>query len=393
MYSKLVELYRAHRADSSGTKEAIDNTARELQEFLRDGTAKASDISLREAFQIFVVDKVNEQRGLDFNMNISDFAEIRQDIASSHFPTITGKLINSRLIEGYEQNTNLADMLSLFSQTESRNREETIAGFTPGDRAKHVEETMPYPEAQFGEKYVTIRNHKFGKTTSLTVEAVTFDQTSQILDNARDVGFWLGDVMEEFMAYRLMDTAWTEIDEATSQAYVVNGTRRAMFASDHSAWYGQTCDNLIQSGTGGAPSLSQAEAMYNLFPNMKDEKGNPVRVRPSVVYAHDLMRTKLERFYLLQVNDGDDASTGISGDVNNHRGKFRVVTSPFFPETASWFKGDPARQFRIQWVWRPKTVADPQGEPRRDILASFYSSAFLGIGATHHIYVARNHGS
>ena len=46
----------------------------------------------------------------------------------------------------------------------------------------------------------------------------------------------------------MFNTAWSEINESTSQTFVIDGTRRALYANDHSAWDAQTNDNLAAAG-------------------------------------------------------------------------------------------------------------------------------------------------
>lgn len=385
------ELLRAHRNNVSDLKEAQKNAAQDLGNFIDSGKVKPSEISIRELWDTFVGTTL-EDKGRDFDYRFSDFAEIQEEMVSSQFPYATGKLINPSVIEAYE--VDLAEMRQLFTETDSTKREEDIVGFKDGDRPRHVEEAQPYPEAGFSEKRAKIRNHKFGQGLGLTVEMVKFDQTGELLNRARDAGTAIADLLEEFMAYRLSDTAWSEIGESTSQAFVYGGNRYALYANDHSSVDTQTNDNLIQSGTGGTPTVSQTRSTINLLFGQKTEKGRPARVRPRYVFGHTQLREQLIQFFTLQDYDLDQATTaGASGNRNAYKGAMQVITSQFFPSTAYWYVGDPSRQFRIQWVWRPQVTVLNQGDPKRDILSNFYVSVFVGIGATDYRYVAANAGA
>ena len=97
----------------------------------------------------------------------------------------------------------------------------------------------------------------------------------------------------------------------------------------------------------------------------------------------------IRRFYQTQAFDIDSGER----NQNTFRGSYKLFFSPFFPSQSNWFKGDPKRQFRIQWVWRPKTSTNRLGDPRRDIAITFKSSMYLGIGATDYKRMVRNDGA
>ena len=390
MPANLKELFRAHQNNQGDLKEAQKNTAKDLGTFIDQGKVDPKELSIREMFDVFVGESLRE-KGRDFDPRYSDFHEIQEEMVSSQFPFATGKLISPQVIEAYEIDT--ADLRSLFTESDSNRREEDIVGFSDVDRPRHVEEGQPYPEASMSEKRVKIRNHKFGQGIGLTVEMVRFDQTGELLSRARDSGQMIADLLEEFMAYRLSDTAFPEIGESTSQAFVYGGTRYALYSDDHTSVDGQINDNNISSGA--APNITQTRSMYNLLYNMKTVKGRPARIRPRVVFGHSQLRDQMVQFYELQDFDLDNTATasGQSGNRNQYKGALRVVTSQFFPSTTNWFIGDPARQFRMQFNWRPQVTVQNQGDPRRDIMSNFFVSTMVGIGATDYRYVVKNAGA
>lgn len=385
--SRLKEHYRKVLGENSDPRAAARQTAEEFVRLIEDGTVAPETVSIREMLDVFALAPIR-QRDPDFNPHYSNIDEVREEIMSSHFPYATGKLIHPVMIAGYEPAT--GNVLSLFTEVPSRRMEEDIVGFGAGDRATHVEEGEPYKSNAFVEKRVKIRNHKFGKAIDLTVEAVLFDQTDEVLNVARTRGTNLGETLEEFACYRLMDTAWTVIDESTSQALVVDGTRRAMYDDTKAAWdNGQTNDNLIGSGSGGVPANAQMKLVMQLFAQMKNDKGDPIRVVPRVVFANTMMAHDVDQYFRANAYDVSSAER----DVNMYQGRFQTFFSPLFPETASWFIGDPKKQFRVQWVWKPKITTDSKGDPKRDVLVEYIASMYLGIGATDYRYVVRNYGS
>jgi hypothetical protein len=382
--SAVRELFRSHQNNVAELKEAQKATSEDLVRFVKEGEIKPEQVSIGEVFDVLVGESL-DAKGVNFDRRFSDFDEIREEMVSSMFPYTTGKLINPAVIEQYEVDT--SNIRQLVREVESNRREEDIVGFTDAHKPRHVEEGEPYPEAQMGEKRAHIRNHKFGQGLGLTVEMVRFDQTGELMNTARDSGTGIADILEEFIAYRLADTAWTEIQESTSQAFVYGGTRYAMYADDHSSVDAQTNDNLVGSGN-GAPSISQVQTMGQLLTAMKTEKGRPARVRPRIVFGHAQMADQFEQFFNRQEYDKDSAEK----NKNIYQGRYQIVTSQFFPSTSNWFLGDPARQFRLQWVWEPKVTVLSQGDPKRDILVNYYVSMFCGVGATDYRWVAKNNG-
>ena len=384
MARPLIALHEAAQSEASSAKEAQKKTVSLVEQMLRQDEISPEDVSIQDCWDVFVKPAIVES-GKEFDDRYGDYADVQEEVVSSMFPYVTNKLIHPLMIREYE--TDISDMLSLFTEVDSDHREEDIAGTTAGDSALYTEEGMPYPDSELGEKRVSIKNFKFGHGIALTVEMVRFNQTGELQRRARNVGSNLANVIEEFMAYRIADTAWSGINEATSQALVINGTRRAMYADDHSSWDTYANDNAVLSGN-GAPSLSQTKTMVNLLKGMKDEKGKPVRVRPRAVFGHAQLEETMNQFFNIQQFDLASANR----DQNIYRGKYNVVTSQFAPDTGDWFLGDFARQFRVQWVWRPKTAVDRSGDPKRDILVAYYSSAFLGVGAEDYRFVAKNDG-
>ena len=387
MARPLVELYQSQLSEAQGNvDQALKKTAVMTGKLIEKGVAKPEDVNIRDCFEVFVTPLI-EAAGKDFNPMYDNYDEIREEVVSSQFPYATNKLINPTMIGQYD--LDVAPIMPLVTETVSNHPDENIAGTTAGDSPRYTEEAMPYPESGLGEKRVTIQNFKFGHALSLTTEMVRFDQTGELLKRARNVGSRTADVVEEFIVTRISDTAYAEINESTSQAFVQDGTRRALYSSDHSAWDHQTNDNLIQSGTGGVPTIGQVKSMVNLLKGQKDIKGNPVRVRPTTVFGHAQLEEDFDQFFTAQEFDLNSAEK----NKNRYRGRYNIITSQFAPSTTEWFMGDFSRQFRLQWVWKPKVTVDRTGDPRRDILVSYYSNFFMGVGAEDHRFVARNAGA
>lgn len=378
--SAIKELYAKHR-NSADIRKAQEATAKDIVEFVRDGEVEVEDISIKEMFDVLVMPQV-EERGKSFDLNFSEFGSIQEELTSSAFPYATGELISPTVIDAYEVDT--AEIRQLVTEVKSNKRTEEIVGTSDAHRPRNVEEGQPYPEAQMSEKRVSIHNHKFGQTIDMTREMILFDQTGELLNRARNGGTYIGDLVEEFICYRLADVGWSELGEAAgdSTALIYNGAGVAVFSNDHSAIDGQINDNL---SAGAAPSAAEARVMANLSTGMKTEKGRPARIRPQFVFGHAQKAEELLQIFSLQEFEIDSANR----NQNAFKNRFKVVTSQFFPDVDNWFMGDPAKQTRLQKVWDPE-VSAIAGDPKRDIAATYKVSTMIGVGLTDYKYVIKN---
>jgi len=366
----------AHKNTYSDLRIAQAATVTEMVKWLKTGKMEPEELSVKAIWEALVAES-----NPHLDPRFSDFQEIREAITSSQFPKLTGALIHGTLMRQYE--FNVGDLMSLVSERESTNREETYAGTTPGERGSHVEEGAPFSTIQIGEKFFQIANKKFGKGVELTREMLIFDKTGDVLKRARDNGTFLGFSLASFICYRLTDTVYPEVDHAgTSQAYIINGTRRAMYADTHAAWDTYANDNVYAASL---PSISVVRGMRKLSKGMKDENGDRIVATTPVVFGTDLIEDELRTFFEAQDFDVNSANK----DKNIYKGKSRVVTSAFFPSDTRWYMGDPQRQCILQWVWPPSTeVGD--GDPQRQIVAAWWSSYMCGLGNEDYRFVVEN---
>jgi hypothetical protein len=387
--SPLYDMFESRMNTHGGNiNEAQEDTLRLMSKGVDQGDISFENVTLDDLFNVFVAPKLIE-RGIPFDPRHTDFAELTEEITSTQFLFATNKLINPMMIEAYEMAQ--GDILQLVREVESNHREETYVGTTDGDEADYVPEAMPYPEVGMQEKRVRIENFKFGKGISITAEMMRFDQTGSLVDRAQDAGTSIADILEEFIVFRITDLAFPKLNEASSTAFVYNGTARAIYADDHTTTDGRLNDNLASSAQ---PSVSVVRGMVNLLKNMVSEKGRPVRVRPTIVFGDDQMEIVLRQFFQLQPVDFDNtaSASGESGNRNPFQNAFRIITSPFCSTATQYYIGDFARQFILQWVWRPRTNIDRKGDPRRDIVGQFFASFYAGCGARDYRFVVKNAG-
>ncbi len=111
---------------------------------------------------------------------------VQEAVMAAAFPKITGALIASKVLEGYNEPKLVGD--NLVTVLPSKRRNETLVGFTEPGGLKEVKEHMPYEETELGELYVTSNAKKYGRLIGLTAEAIMEDQTGQLLIRAKRLG-------------------------------------------------------------------------------------------------------------------------------------------------------------------------------------------------------------
>ena len=147
------------------------------------------------------------------------------------FPSASERLLATVAIEGYANQTGVADMLVPTSY-EPKTLTERIVGFTMPEGPKIVLPGEPYPTIGFGEKYVTfeqaIHNKKEGFEIQVTEEAIRLDQTNMILDRAMGAGMTLQTERERRTVRAVLGIG---LDTGTVQdnVYFPSGTDTALY--------------------------------------------------------------------------------------------------------------------------------------------------------------------
>lgn len=149
---------------------------------------KPENFSIRELWEA-LVGSVYETLDFAAGNGRSGYHEtaIREaPLDSTAFPTITGTLINAKVIEGYDIPAAIGE--SLTTMIPSNKRDETFAGFDEPENVEEVKEGGEYQESTLMERYVTGSSTKMGRIISLTEEMIMFDRTGQILTRAQRLG-------------------------------------------------------------------------------------------------------------------------------------------------------------------------------------------------------------
>jgi hypothetical protein len=310
-------------------------------------------------------------------MRPEDFSirEIYEAVTSDMFPQITGELINAKVIDGYSTAATIGDQL--VTTVPSKLEVETIVGFTDVDTPEIVPEAAPYNAGTIGEKYVTIRNIKYGKLMAVTEEAIMFDRTGQLLTRAQRIGEKAAYYKEQLIVEKAIDV--------NSDAYAVSGTPGVVFRAAASG------NHKINSRTATPFGEAGLEEAYKLMHNMTDDNGDYVVINPSgltCLIPQDLYVEALQMVQSTLVPENTDNA------VNIYKGAFKVLTSPFITRnsTSTWYLGDWKQDLLWTEVWPLETQTMKPGsedEFKKDIKAQFKIRFFGGCGYIDHKHVYR----
>jgi len=300
--------------------------------------------------------------------------EIWEAVSSDIFPTITGQLINKKVIDAYNLYPTIGDQL--VTTVPSNMEVERIVGLTDVDGVERVLEGAAYNDTELGEKYVTIVNQKFGRTISITEEAIMFDRTNQLLQRAQMIGEKAAYEKEKMIVQKAIDV--------NSDAYSVSGVPGVLYRSTASGLHKV---NLSTSSPFGEAGL---EAVYKLMHTMTDDNGDYTGINTAnliLLVPQDLM------VEAMQMQKSTLVPEGTENAVNTFQGAFRaVLTSQWITanNSTTWYLGDFKRNLWWTEVWPIQTMTLAQGsydEFKRDIKAQYKVRFFGGCGAIDHKHV------
>lgn len=310
--------------------------AERLGEAIKEGKQDASKFSIREQF--------NHCFGRDANRLIersgaSQFF-VQEDagaVASTAFSVITGNVLHSEVIKGYEyEYSNNADQLC--RTVTSKRRQENIAGFTALEGLHEIAENMPYHDSGLTDKYVTVTHKKYGRKLSITMEAIQFDETGQLLNVARGFGM-------NAAATRARQIFEGVIDK-NSTVYQPSGTAEALYNT--SARTGQDYANA----TTGVGTINAAN-LETVLTKLRMMKTDPVSGSTDANY---IMIPPQRMTMMVHPGAEYDARTLVessnlpgtaNNDTNVFRGMYSVVVNPYVANTTDWYIGD----FQTQFIW------------------------------------------
>ncbi len=373
------DVYESRVKDAGGDREeGGKRLAKDLKKWVKEKKLVPSRIDLQQMLEAMVYPGLPEGRMTP----ITTTEDIAEAATASGFPYATSQAIDSTAIAAYELNKGDVDQLVHLGT--SKRKQEEIVGVTAMDEPEEIQELNPYPETIPGEKRWQVKNRKVGNIVSLSKELVLMDQTNEIIVRAAKLGNKLGSLRHKWIIQAVADIgSWTGVSADNNHKY--NGGAVAIYANDHSSTIdGQTNDNIDGTNPFGSTGLSTLKAFLNA---MVDEKGELIEIEKKIL----LVPPELEDAALKAVRSSttyDDANSSF----NVTQGRYKIVTSGYLTSAVQYYLGDPAAQYRWNWVWRP--MVEKQGRTSEkafsnDIVARWKVSMYGGIGALDYRFMAR----
>lgn len=354
-----------------------ETTVKHLQEALQTGDLKPADFSIRELAEATL--SAERVRRMDPRSGGVCLLEAGDGVDATAFSNITGQIIQSQILEAYNQE---AFVLSkLVSTIPTRLDGERIPGVGRlSDNVSEVRPGMPYPSLGFSEDYIdTPQTTKRGFIVPVTKEAVFFDRTHLILQRAAEVGEVLGLNKEK----RLLD--------------LLVGT------TNNYSWKGTTYNTYSATGTGTAPDgnwinqmtaelidWTDVDAAEQLLADILDPNtGEPVMLQATTMLVMPAYRHAAHRIFnateITYAADGSSTTTTAANPLGNYTvvesrlAYRRVIASGQTAANAKkwWFFGDFRKAFAYMENW-PITVAQsPAGSEadfNQDIVVRYKAS-------------------
>lgn len=288
-------------------------------------------------------------------------------VSTQHFSNIFGQIVYSRVIEFFDQeqfvfSKEVTTVPSKFPYGERVPRVGPI-----GDAALIVGEGQEYPLAGLSEDYIDAPpGEKRGTIVPVTKEAVYFDNTNQVLQQAGDIATWLGYNKE----LRVIDAI---VDEnVTRHRYRWRGTTYATYQGT-TPWINLQASNALADWT-------DVETAWLLLAAIVDPLTNtPVLVLPdSIIVTPQLLHTAKRIVSATEVIYGPQGSTSASATTTASPqpiDNYKILSSRILPTRmatdSSWFLGNVRKAVWYMEQW-PITVtqapSNSHDEFHRDVV-------------------------
>jgi hypothetical protein len=310
-------------------------------------------------------------------------SEAADPVASKAFLNISGNLVYQGVVEAYNSPTLIGSQLvTEETSTEDNTREIGIAPID--DRDTIVPEFEEYRDVKFGEDYIDIpKSDKRGMKIAITKEAVFFDRTGLVIEQARSIGERLAVTKEIQILQVVMGVNNTFSRKGVSvNTYLTSGNR-----------INEKSGLPITDWT----SFSKAEMMFDA---MRDDRKNP---EPIMVMPNAILVPKAKVWDTKRILNATEVRTTTGTTQTNGANPIgngmTVLTSPWITSilqnsatatgvdkglglTATqaenyWFMGDFKKAFRYRTLFPLQVVAagpNNDADFERDVVAQFRAS-------------------
>lgn len=341
--------------------EGAGPTMKKLRYALKKKKLNASDFSLRGLAEAFITDRHGRPVGREWVDQLNPGKSgllLRESVSAvntTHFLNITGQIVYSKVMEGYQQEEFIGDRLVETISTKLNGEKiPGVTGYT--DTTESIEEMMPYPQTGFGEDWVeTPATKKYGQIVAVTKEAVFFDKTGLVLTRASQ----LGEVIARAKEKRILDVVL-----GVTNNYKWRGTSYNTYLTSGS-WINAQSGVTITDWN----SIDTAE---QLFTNMTEPNtGEPIVVNANTILhmpAKKHLFRQIVRATSLELRTQTSAQgTWGPNTVDNYNlisskfAKARLVASGVNSANANlyWYMGDFKRAFVYMQNWGLQVAQAP----------------------------------
>lgn len=262
------------------------------------------------------------------------------------FTAVVGGLIEVKILESFQNPALIADQL-MPAEATRLNGQKVIGVQAIGDRGRQRKPGEPHVRAQFGERWIeTPETRENALAIDVLKEAVFFDLTGQILQQAATVGYEL--------AYRKeLEVIDTIIGVTNSFKY--NGTAYNTYVTSKTLGYLNSIAN---------PLLDWTSIQTDVMQFMRQEdphtgkrlllNPNTLLVNPAKLATANLIlgATITDRRTAPGSTQATTATLNISSTPGNpYSGQFKVVSSPLFEQRALASDGLNLSQDQADGLW------------------------------------------
>lgn len=350
MSRELINLVEAYENKHGDKRVAYQEIGKKIRSLLESGKLDVNRISFKG---------LAEQLSKD----------VEEGLTRSAFPVISSEIISSVIIKAYMDFPKQGD--ALVNTVPSRLKESKVPGWQAIGRIREVRERESYGDVNPpDEKYVRIANKKYGGLMDLTKEDLFFDQTGQLLDEARKLGNEGARFREELIMQCAVDALTKSLDLGE------------LYAAGNS--------NLLTATPLG--TVGWENVHVSLMEKKDDSVPTPKPIwvmgtRPQMLVPPNLWPTASK---LLKNDKGDLGTANL--DVNLAQNMFDIIVNPYLAAASTtWWYGDFKSQFRWEEVWPLETFTrvgqDTEEGFRHDVIQQFKVSLFGGCGAVDTRYV------
>lgn len=337
---------------------------------------RPSDFSFADLFDAIVPDGYELRKTFD-PANRDSFSSVGLESAvgavqNSDFASLTGQIIYSQTLEGFTLPEFIGDRLFRVVPSAFEREKVPRLGVTMGNDDLEVQENHAFGYAGMSSFFVeTPDTIKRGLILALTKEALFFDRTGRLLEEAREIGRTIGLNRE----LRMLDVAFGLVD-----VYKPNG-------NSAEATYQASGSRINVKASNALVDWTDVEGAELLFDAITD----PITGQPIDVVANQMVvpkgLKKTAEYVTSQTTKYNTAMTrasspgAIEANYENPTGNYELLTSQYvgsrLGNQTTWFVGEFQRACVYMENYGLTTVQAPpnsDAEFTRDIVTQFRSS-------------------